>query len=322
MQLMTYVLKYPIQCCKVISRKNTQSYLPQNYDIIPLMQWIKDMTIQFDSLFDIQLQTRVYCIVHNITSINQFPKCKTCDKPIIQNANSFKNGFVQVLYCSSKCRANNPEFKKRVLNDRLSKYGNIFGDPKKIVATRIARHGVKNPKISISLQRAYKEHKNEIQKKKEKTLLKNYGVTSPMLSSELRSRQNVRIKYDGKKFDSLAELAFYIWLTENYIPFDFQTKTGFSYDFNGKNHTYFPDFKVGDIYFEIKGDHFFKEDGTMQNPFDHSQDKLYEAKHQCMLKNNVVILRSTEYKMFELYVEQKYGCKYLKQFKIQKTTSK
>jgi len=93
----------------------------------------------------------------------------------------------------------------------------------------------------------------------------------------------------------MAELAFYIWLVENNIPFDFQVDAGFMFSFDGKNHTYFPDFKIGDLYFEIKGDHFFKEDGTMQNPFNHSQDGLYEAKHQCMIAHDVIILRSNEY---------------------------
>lgn len=34
----------------------------------------------------------------------------------------------------------------------------------------------------------------------------------------------------------------------------------------------------------------------MCNPFDHSQDALYEAKHQCMLNNNVRILKEIDYK--------------------------
>ena len=80
---------------------------------------------------------------------------------------------------------------------------------------------------------------------------------------------------------------------------------------------YFPDFKIGDKCFEIKGDHFFKEDGTMQNPYDHSQDLLYEAKHQCMLKNHVIIILTSSafIKRIRQYINNKYGKKYLKQFK-------
>ena len=64
---------------------------------------------------------------------------------------------------------------------------------------------------------------------------------------------------------------------------------------------YCPDFKVGDMLFEVKGDHFFENKDVhskMICPFDHSQDGLYEAKHQCMLKNNVIILTSSEYAIF------------------------
>ena len=76
-----------------------------------------------------------------------------------------------------------------------------------------------------------------------------------------------------------------------------------------------PDFIVEGQIIEIKGDHFFKEDGTMQNPFDHSQDGLYEAKHQCMLKNNVKIIKASQMKDILKYIHKTYGKGYLKQFK-------
>ena len=55
----------------------------------------------------------------------------------------------------------------------------------------------------------------------------------------------------------------------------------------------------------------------MQNPFDHSQDGLYEAKHQCMLKNNIKILKSNEYNAYIRYVESAYGKKFLNSCKKQ-----
>lgn len=317
MWLMSYIQRYSANvCCKVISRKYSLRHIPHNADIEHLVKWIVKMTTQFD--FDIEIQTRIYCITHNVVSLEQFPHCKTCNKPIVQNVETFAKGFQQLQFCSIKCRANNEEFKAKIREQRMSKYGGMFGDPKKVIETRIARHGRKNSKLSQSLKRAYQKNKAEIQLKKQATLLKNYGVTSPMLSSELRSRQNRRIMYNEKKFDSMAELSFYIWLIENKIQFEFQPNHMFLYSYAGKDHMYFPDFKIGDMFFEIKGDQFFKEDGTMQNPFDHSQDGLYEAKHQCMLANDVIILKSSEYQMFELYVAQKYGCNYLKQFKMAK----
>jgi len=100
--------------------------------------------------------------MNNIESLDQFPRCKTCGKIIVKNVTSFRQGFGQIQYCCAKCRANNPEYKKKFLENRMTKFGNIFGDIKKIVTTRISRHGRKNPKLSESLKKAYRERKTEI----------------------------------------------------------------------------------------------------------------------------------------------------------------
>lgn len=81
------------------------------------------------------------------------------------------------------------------------------------------------------------------------------------------------------KFDSKPELAYYIWLRDMNINFTCKPDISFTYSHCSKTYRYFPDFIVEGQVVEIKGDHFFKEDGSMQNPFDHTQDALYEAKH-------------------------------------------
>ena len=53
----------------------------------------------------------------------------------------------------------------------------------------------------------------------------------------------------------------------------------------------------------------------MVDKLDESKNYIAEAKHQCMIDNNVVILKSKEMKKYIDYVEQKYGRSYLKQFK-------
>lgn len=50
----------------------------------------------------------------------------------------------------------------------------------------------------------------------------------------------------------------------------------------------------GQLY-EIKGNQFFEGD-KMINPYDRGQDGLYEAKHQCMLNNGVIILKVEDIK--------------------------
>lgn len=79
-----------------------------------------------------------------------------------------------------------------------------------------------------------------------------------------------------------------------------------------------PDFKVEDQLVELKGSQFLKEDGSWKNPYDKSQDGLFEAKHQCLLKNSVKIIYTDEYMNYVKYVEEKYGKDYLKQFKKSK----
>ena len=45
----------------------------------------------------------------------------------------------------------------------------------------------------------------------------------------------------------------------------------------------------------------------MCNPFDHSQDEKYEAKHQCMIKNNIEIWTLKDYKKYIDYCIVTYG---------------
>lgn len=49
--------------------------------------------------------------------------------------------------------------------------------------------------------------------------------------------------------------------------------------------------------------------------WDHTLDALYEAKHQCMLKNDIIIIDSSMYKMFIIYVEITYGKNFYKTIK-------
>lgn len=156
-----------------------------------------------------------------------------------------------------------------------------------------------------------------------------YDVDNPMKCPEIQQKARNKYCYESIMFDSAPELALFIMLKDYGIQFEYQPRTPFTYEVDGKQHLFYPDFKIGDIFFEIKGDHFFSDDGKMFCPYkkkswtDEQYAKInekFEAKHQCMLKNDVVILRSREYIMFLLYVSQKYGKDYLKQFRVEKMT--
>lgn len=83
--------------------------------------------------------------------------------------------------------------------------------------------------------------------------------------------------------------------------------TRLRYIYAGVEHYYIPDFEINGRLVEVKGDQFFKKDGTMQCPFDHSYDNQAEAKHQCMLNNDILIIRSSEYKVVIDYFNGKYN---------------
>ena len=54
----------------------------------------------------------------------------------------------------------------------------------------------------------------------------------------------------------------------------------------------------------------------MQNPYDHSMDELYKAKHQCALQNNVQFWTSKEMQPILEYVNTTYGFDFLDSFKV------
>lgn len=144
------------------------------------------------------------------------------------------------------------------------------------------------------------------------TSLERYGVENPMQIPEIRKRSQHKYRFAGMNFDSMPEIAFYIYLKDHNIEFEYQPNVSFKYEDDKKTRSYQPDFLVEGTYVEIKGKQFFDESGKMINPYDESQNKRYESKHLCMIENHVKII--TDYKKYIDYVDEKYGRGYLKQF--------
>ena len=199
-----------------------------------------------------------------------------------------------------------------VEKSRQTRYQNFNGcwestDTKKKRKASFKRHyGVdNNMKCEVGLL----EYRNGIERKY------GPGIINVSQSPEIRRKQKSKYKYDNYCFDSAPELAFYIWLKDHDIQFEYKPKLFFIYEVDGIKHRYFPDFKIDDMIFELKGDQFFNENGIMQNPYDHSQDKAFAEKQLCMMQHNVILLKSSEYCMFEIYISQTYGDNYLKKFK-------
>lgn len=114
-------------------------------------------------------------------------------------------------------------------------------------------------------------------------------------------------KYPDMKFTTSWEFKVYDFLVENNIKFEYQPEIAIPYEYDGKIHYYHPDFRVGDRIVEVKGDNFFrinentgKEEMYCTWRGDLSDEEYdwkcgkEEAKHQCMIANNVIIIRGKE----------------------------
>jgi len=108
-------------------------------------------------------------------------------------------------------------------------------------------------------------------------------------------------------FDRSWEFKVYDFLTEHNIQFEYHPKISIPYKCEDTQHYYHPDFLVNGRLYEVKGDNFFrineetgKEEmyltwkGNLSDEEYEWKCKLYEAKHQCMIANNVIILRKKE----------------------------
>lgn len=100
--------------------------------------------------------------------------------------------------------------------------------------------------------------------------------------------------YQGYYCGSTWELAFLIWSIDHGLPIQ-RCNEKFPYVFEGKTRTYLPDFKINDIFVEIKG-------------FNTSQN---EAKVSQFVGKLIVLYEEDLQHVFS-YVESKYGKDYVK----------
>ena len=148
----------------------------------------------------------------------------------------------------------------------------------------------------------YPTQNKEVLNKRTLTCQEKYGCDNVMQNHEIRLSNQSKVNYNGINFDSQMEVDFYKKLVELNIQFIYQPNITFVYyDSLNKKRTYEPDFLIGNTLYEIKGLHFFLNyDKTqrMINPFGRKddpeivkyRDDIMEAKHQCMIKNNVKII--------------------------------
>ena len=140
-----------------------------------------------------------------------------------------------------------------------------------------------------------------IYQKQQSTMIDRYGDKSPVRIPEIAERYQKKYQYDNEWFDSLPEIQYYINLKESGEPFEYHPKIHYTYEYDHKKHYYYPDFKVGEEYIELKGPHFFgakcskdvdlsDTTVTMINPYNRKYDQLAQAKYECMKRNNIKII--------------------------------
>ena len=209
---------------------------------------------------------------------------------------------------------------------------------KKCEQTKLEKYGNRKFTNTIKTKETKQRHKDEdplyckkISQKKIQTNLQHYGYENPSQCPQIASKMRKKYIYNGMMFDSSIEIAYLIWAQDNDIAIEKANST-FQYEFDGHTYHYIPDFFLPDIqqYVEIKGVQFFKSnDGTMMIPWRQKKwtDEEYllrcqkeEAKHQCMIKNDIKVLLypSEELDAIVNYVKHTYGKDYLKQFRYTK----
>ena len=260
---------------------------------------------------------------------------KTCSKECGRKMMIEKSKETMLKRYGVEHALQNKEFKEKAVQTSIKRYGVKNASSSKIIRERVKntmveRYGVDNARKIDS-----------VVEKTKQTLLNKYGVDCPFsIDKELKIEKAVdtkmkkygtltmgshRFKYDNIRFDSKEELYFYIY-NHDILRNGITRGNIFEYNFEGKIHKYFCDFKIGEKNIEIKGGHLMNENGLYfpylkQNKVDSSvKQKLYDAKYECMLKNNVKIIltKSSEMQKIISKVNSIYGKDYIDLFALRR----
>lgn len=234
----------------------------------------------------------------------------------------------------------NPEFWKRVEEQYMKNYGVRHqwakGSPgrEKGRNTCKEKFGFSEPLASPKIREKIKEtnlkkygYENcgsspNIINKRIQTNIKKYGYRSPSQSPELTKNYNRKYNYKNISFDSSWELAYYIWCEDHNIKIERCYDSFTYYDSNKNSHEYFPDFKLNNIFIEIKGNHLIDENGNLRNPYKSKQAQQNKdfRYHKTLLMKNLIKKKKLKILSFDFisfilnWVKNKYGKDYLKSF--------
>lgn len=201
-------------------------------------------------------------------------------------------------YGSTSC-LQNKEVNKKSKETMIKKYGTeYFTKSDKYKETLLDRYDINNV-----YQLDY------VKDKIKETNLKRYGVDNPSKSKEIRSKsvrtsKSSRSKIDNSKFDSKYERDVYDFCLRNNIPIE-DKQVPIKFEYNGKEHTTFIDFKIDGYLIECKGSHL------LEGVFDYKQEVPIEKKLEIYKQNHVIIVTSDSKIFPKAESEKSNGLKYL-----------
>lgn len=241
-------------------------------------------------------------------------KCRTtCQDRYNGNAPACSKDVVEKMRTTKETRYGDPGFNNheqavKTINDKygVSNVSQIEGVQEKVKDTSMRLYG----KTHFNQTDEYKAMYPEIRRKCAKKWILLWNDDGQHCRFRKGEEPNdIEGWQHNLEFDSGFEIDVFVFCKLNHdMDCDYQPKISFPYEYKGKHHTYHPDFIINGKVVEVKGDNFFrinKESGKeeMYCPWRRPEwsDDYYvwrcgleEAKHQCMLANEVKILRKKD----------------------------
>ena len=284
-----------------------------------------------------KISTKCYWVLHDLT---QFPRCEYDGVELKYNV-KVNTGYYK--YCCSSCAQKAKETQLKIRETKCRLYGSeTYNNPEKNRNTCLKKYGVTNPnklswvrdKIRRTCETKFGVDHNfkleECREKRRQTWIQKYGTDNPKSTDvvqhkfeetcehrygvknvsqvhSIRSRMRKKYLFNGMRFDSSWELAFYIWNKDNGVELKHEPERLEFVGSDGKTHFYFPDFKKDDVFIEIKGNQFFDKFGNVLSK--------YKDKFDYMKSIGVRILLYSDIKPYLEYVYNRYGRNFMKQFR-------
>ena len=172
---------------RVLMEKHPLSYFAMVFSI--KRSTLKDFVLKHSAFLDGKVDsknkkpyTKSTRIMYAVNGLNDYPKCKTCGKPIMRNIAVHED--VNKLFCCNRCAQKDSSVIAKTKATKLKNHGDQnYNNMAKSRQTCKERYGVECSWQSEHVKQASKE-----------TLLKHYGVDHQMHSKEVVDGMRRRYK--------------------------------------------------------------------------------------------------------------------------------